>query len=42
MKRSTLRVLVATVFLASLPSPSVAATEIQFWHAMTAVMGERG
>jgi sn-glycerol 3-phosphate transport system substrate-binding protein len=41
MKRSTLSVLVATVLLAGLPSPSVAATEIQFWHAMTAVAGER-
>jgi len=41
MKRSTLSVLVATVLLAGLPSTSVAATEIQFWHAMTAVAGER-
>jgi sn-glycerol 3-phosphate transport system substrate-binding protein len=41
MKRSTVSVLVATVFLVSLPSPSVAVTEIQFWHAMTAVVGER-
>jgi hypothetical protein len=41
MKRSTLNVLVAMVLLADLPSLSVAATEIQFWHAMTAVPGER-
>jgi len=41
MKRSTLSVLVAAVLLAGLPSTSRAATEIQFWHAMTAVLGER-
>src|SRR4029450_12300401 len=41
MKRSTVSGLVATVFLVSLPSPSVAVTGIQFWHAMTAVVGER-
>jgi sn-glycerol 3-phosphate transport system substrate-binding protein len=41
MKHSILSVLAAAVLLASLPSPSVAATEIQFWHAMTAVAGER-
>jgi ABC-type glycerol-3-phosphate transport system substrate-binding protein len=41
MKRSTLSVLVATLLLANLPSPSVAATEIQFWHAMTGSVGER-
>ena len=41
MKRSTLSVLVAAVLLAGLPSTSGAATEIQFWHAMTAVLGER-
>ena len=23
------------------PAPAIAATEIQFWHAMTAVLGER-
>ncbi len=40
MKQLTLSVL-AVVLLAGLPSPSVAATEIQFWHAMTAVAGER-
>ena len=41
MKRSTLNVLVAMVLLAGLPSLSVAATEIQFWHALTAVPGAR-
>ena len=41
MMISTLSVLVATVLLAGLPSVSVAATEIQFWHAMTAMSGER-
>ena len=41
MKHSTLRVLIVTVLLAGLASPSVASTEIQFWHAMTAVPGER-
>src|SRR5262249_39725494 len=41
MRHPTLSVLVATMILAGLPSPSVATTEIQFWHAMTAVMGER-
>ena len=41
MKHSTLSVLLAIVLLATLPSPSVAATEIQFWHAMTGVVGER-
>jgi sn-glycerol 3-phosphate transport system substrate-binding protein len=41
MKRSTRNVLVAMVLLTGLPSLSVAATEIQFWHAMTAMSGER-
>jgi sn-glycerol 3-phosphate transport system substrate-binding protein len=41
MKHSTLGVLAAAVLLAGLPSMSVAATEIQLWHAMTAVAGER-
>jgi len=42
MKRSTAIVLVATaVLLVGLPSTTVAKTEIQFWHAMTAVLGER-
>jgi sn-glycerol 3-phosphate transport system substrate-binding protein len=41
MKRSTLSVLVAVVLLAAMPTVSIAATEIQFWHAMTAVLGER-
>ena len=41
MKRSTLSVLLAIVLLAALPATSIAATEIQFWHAMTAVLGER-
>jgi len=40
MKGSTLCVLVAAVRLAGLASPSIAATEIQFWHAMTAVAGD--
>jgi sn-glycerol 3-phosphate transport system substrate-binding protein len=33
-------VLTATALLAS-PAPSMAKTEIQWWHAMTAVLGER-
>src|SRR5207244_3364503 len=41
MKRSTVSVLVAVVLLAALPATSLAATEIQFWHAMTSVLGER-
>jgi len=42
MTRSALSVLVAAaVLLTGAPSPSRAATEIQFWHAMTAVLGER-
>jgi sn-glycerol 3-phosphate transport system substrate-binding protein len=42
MTRSALSVLVAVaVLLGGLPSSSLAATEIQFWHAMTAVLGER-
>jgi sn-glycerol 3-phosphate transport system substrate-binding protein len=42
MTRSALSVLVAAaVLLTGVPSPSKAATEIQFWHAMTAVLGER-
>src|SRR5262249_59594660 len=41
MKRSTLCVLVSAVLLAALPARAMAATEIQFWHAMTAVLGER-
>ena len=41
MKRSTVSVLVAVVLLAALPATSRAATEIQFWHAMTSVLGER-
>jgi len=42
MTRSALSVLVAAaVLLTGVPSPSRAATEIQFWHAMTAVLGER-
>jgi sn-glycerol 3-phosphate transport system substrate-binding protein len=41
MKRSTLIVLVAVMLLAALPTASIAATEIQFWHAMTSVLGER-
>mgnify|MGYP003694155891 CR=1 FL=1 len=41
MKPSILRVLVATVLLVALPASAIAATEIQFWHAMTAVLGER-
>jgi sn-glycerol 3-phosphate transport system substrate-binding protein len=41
MKRSTLSVLVAVMLLAALPTASIAATEIQFWHAMTSVLGER-
>src|SRR5215467_11028748 len=41
MKRSTLSVLVSAVLLATLPVTAMAATEIQFWHAMTAVLGER-
>src|SRR5881409_2902680 len=41
MTRSTVSVLVAVVLLAALPATSRAATEIQFWHAMTSVLGER-
>src|SRR4030095_6676542 len=41
MKRSALSVLVAVVLLAAMPTVSIAATEIQFWHAMTSVLGER-
>ena len=41
MKRSTLSVLVSAVLLVALPVTAMAATEIQFWHAMTAVLGER-
>ena len=41
MRPSILRVLVATVLLVALPASAIAATEIQFWHAMTAVLGER-
>jgi sn-glycerol 3-phosphate transport system substrate-binding protein len=42
MTRSALSVLVAAaVLLTGVPSTSRAATEIQFWHAMTAVLGER-
>src|SRR5712692_4228622 len=41
LMRSTLSVLVAMVLLAAVPAPSIAATEIQFWHAMTSVLGER-
>jgi sn-glycerol 3-phosphate transport system substrate-binding protein len=42
MKRSTAIVLGATaMILIGLPSASIAKTEIQFWHAMTAVLGER-
>ena len=42
MTRSALSVLVAAaVLLTGAPSTSRAATEIQFWHAMTAVLGER-
>src|SRR3989449_6099826 len=42
MTRSALSVLVAAaVLLIGIPSTSVAATEIQFWHAMTAVLGDR-
>jgi sn-glycerol 3-phosphate transport system substrate-binding protein len=41
MKCATLGILAATVLLAGLPSLSVAATEIQFWHAMTGAVGER-
>ena len=41
MKRSTLTMLVAAALLAVLPATSIAATEIQFWHAMTSVLGER-
>src|SRR5262250_2284840 len=41
MKRSTLSVLVSAVLVATLPVTAMAATEIQFWHAMTAVLGER-
>src|SRR5207249_2129737 len=42
MTRSALSVLVAAaVLLIGVPSTSRAATEIQFWHAMTAVLGER-
>src|SRR5262250_489964 len=41
MKRSTLSLLVSAVLLMALPVTTMAATEIQFWHAMTAVLGER-
>ena len=42
MTRSALSVLVAAaILLTGVPSTSRAATEIQFWHAMTAVLGER-
>jgi len=41
MKPSIFCVLVATVLLVALPASALAATEIQFWHAMTAVLGER-
>ncbi len=42
MKRWTLVILVAAaVLLVGVPSESLAKTEIQFWHAMTAVLGER-
>jgi sn-glycerol 3-phosphate transport system substrate-binding protein len=41
MKRSILSVLVAAMLLVALPVSALAATEIQFWHAMTAVLGER-
>ena len=41
MKRSTLSVLVSAVLLVAMPASAIAATEIQFWHAMTAVLGER-
>ena len=30
-----------TVVLLGVPAPSFAKTEIQWWHAMTAVLGER-
>jgi len=42
MTPSALSVLVAVaVLLTGVPSTSRAATEIQFWHAMPAVLGER-
>jgi ABC-type glycerol-3-phosphate transport system substrate-binding protein len=41
MKHSILSILVAAMLLGSRPSPSVAATELQFWHAMTGMVGER-
>ncbi len=42
MKRWTLVVLLAVaMLLVGVPSESLAKTEIQFWHAMTAVLGER-
>ena len=42
MTRSALGVLVAAaVLVAGFPSTTVAATEIQFWHAMTGVLDER-
>ena len=42
MTRSALSVLVAAaVLVAGFPSTTVAATEIQFWHAMTGVLDER-
>jgi len=42
MTRSALSVLIAAaILLTGVPSTSRAATEIQFWHAMTAVLGER-
>jgi sn-glycerol 3-phosphate transport system substrate-binding protein len=41
MKHSAFSVLVAVMLLAGRSSPSVAATEIQFWHAMTGMVGER-
>ena len=40
MKRSILSVLVAAMFLVALPVSALAATEIQFWHAMTGQLNE--
>src|ERR687888_1121882 len=41
MKRWAGVVLVIAVVLVRVPAPALAKTEIRWWHAMTAVLGER-
>ena len=40
-RRAGIVLVLTVVLLVGVPAPALARTEIQWWHAMTAVLGER-